>query len=376
MAQLSLSHIINVSVSQTLSGLGPFNINAVMIGTSEAPGEAFASGYQFYRTASAVADDFGSGSKTAKMANALFAQSPNILAGGGYLVIATRAGSEDLITLIQRVQKLVQFHAIMCEFSQTDDQIKAAADYVQTQVMMLLVASNDATKATVTTGLFWKIMNAKDTQTRCFLYLKDDQEAADIALAGYCGRAFSTDFSGSRTTQTMHMKDLATIDVDINMTETIFTAAEVAGADMYASFQGVAKTFSTKANTFFDRVYNRNWFKSALIVAEFNILAQTQTKVPQTEEGMTTFKGGARQVCAQGVRNGFLAPGAWTSPDTFGNQQDFIRVIGEVGYYIYSTPVALQSAADREDRNAPLTQIAAKEAGAVHEGNILVNLNA
>ena len=114
----------------------------------------------------------------------------------------------------------------------------------------------------------------------------------------------------------------------------------------------------------------------ALEVAIFNFLAQSSTKVPQTEPGMNGFKAGLITVMQQFVTNGELAPGAWNSSETFGDPQIFNQNIAQNGYYVYSQPVALQSAAARNARQAPLVQIAAKRAGAIQSANIIVVLNA
>ncbi|MCT9017190.1 DUF3383 domain-containing protein, partial [Cupriavidus gilardii] len=45
------------------------------------------------------------------------------------------------------------------------------------------------------------------------------------------------------------------------------------------------------------------------------------------------------------------------------------------GYYVYAPPIALQSQADREARKSVSFQVAAKEAGAIHTVDILVNVN-
>ena len=105
-------------------------------------------------------------------------------------------------------------------------------------------------------------------------------------------------------------------------------------------------------------------------------MAQSSTKLPQTEDGISVLKGAYRQVCEQAVANQYSAPGAWNNATTFGNQADFVRNISERGYYIYSAPIAKQLAADRAARIAPLVQIALKEAGAVHKANIIVYINA
>jgi hypothetical protein len=111
-------------------------------------------------------------------------------------------------------------------------------------------------------------------------------------------------------------------------------------------------------------------------VAGFNFLAQANTKVPQTESGMDGLKGAYRQVCQQAVSNQYVAPGTWNSGSTFGNLVDFINNITGVGYYIFSSPIATQSQATRQARQAPLVQIAIKEAGAIQESTVIVNVTA
>jgi hypothetical protein len=113
----------------------------------------------------------------------------------------------------------------------------------------------------------------------------------------------------------------------------------------------------------------------AVEVAGFNVLAQTSGKVPQTEAGMEQVKTGYRSVAEQSISNGMVGSGSWTSPDTFGDPEDFHRNIRERGYYLYSSPVALQSPADRAERKAPLCQLALKLAGAIHSSSLIVNIN-
>jgi hypothetical protein len=194
--------------------------------------------------------------------------------------------------------------------------------------------------------------------------------------SAYAGRGLSTNFSGSNTTQTMQLKDLIGITPDSSMTQTLYNKCQDAGVDVYASIQGVAKVLTSGANGFFDDVYNLQWFVIALQVAGFNCLAQSSTKIPQTENGVSALKSSYRAVCEQSVTNQFVAPGAWNSPVTFGSQADFVANIAQRGYYIFSVPVAQQSATDRADRKAPLIQIAIKLAGAVHSSTVIVNVNA
>ena len=127
--------------------------------------------------------------------------------------------------------------------------------------------------------------------------------------------------------------------------------------------------------TFFDNVYNLIWLEGELEVSGFNYLATVSSKIPQTEEGMDGLKFAYRSALDRAVLNGFIAPGAWTSPTTFGNQDSFFRAIREVGHYTYSIPIASQAASDRNLREAALIEIAVKYAGAIHSSNVIININ-
>jgi len=117
------------------------------------------------------------------------------------------------------------------------------------------------------------------------------------------------------------------------------------------------------------------WLAFALEVAGFNAIAQTSTKIPQTEPGMAILKGAYTDVLTQAVVNGFIAPGSWNSAVRFGNPADLLANVLEQGWYIYSAPVTQQSQTEREDREAPLVQIAVKYAGAIHSTNVVVFVN-
>ena len=192
----------------------------------------------------------------------------------------------------------------------------------------------------------------------------------------YAGRAFSVDFTGSNTSQTMNLKQLANVVPDTAITETFYLNSLAAGTDVYVSFDGVPCVSSSGGNDFFDNPYSDIALKFALTVAGFNYLRQTNTKIPQTESGMTGLKDSYRGVMQQFVTNGCLAPGSWTSSETLGDPVIFNNNITNKGFYVYSLPVAQQAASQRDQRIAPLVQIAGKRAGAIHSGDVLCNINA
>lgn len=377
MSQLSLANIINISVSTAPRGLGQYNTSNIAIFTSEAPTVAFDDGYKIYLSASEVVSDFASGSMTGKMAVAAFSQSPNLLQGGGYLVVIPLLVDETIEEAIIRTSGLVQYFGIITDKVISDEDIMDAAAIVQTMNKMIFFAKKAAADLDAS-AIADDVRLAGYTKTRILIYLTDatTDEASVLFAASYASRGLSTNFSGSNTTQTMHLKDLVGIQPDLTMTQTLFEKAKDVGADSYSSFQGVPKVFSTGANGFFDEVYNQCWLVGALEIAGFNYLAQSSTKVPQSEDGIGGLKGAYRQVIEQAITNQYCAAGEWTSPDTFGELEDFHRNVEERGYYIYSLPVNRQSAEDRAARLAPLIQIAVKQAGAVHSSNVIVYINA
>jgi hypothetical protein len=235
-------------------------------------------------------------------------------------------------------------------------------------------------------GLFTTVRNASQTFAFCFYYgigtdgvSAGSYQAARIAGAAYFGRLYSTNFNGSNTTSTMQMKDLVNVQPDPTVTQTVLNALSALGVDCYGSIGGLPKCFSfggTSGNFFADNTYNLEWLTFALEVALFNVIAETNTKVPQTERGIAQLKDACIQVLNQAVTNGYLAPGAWNSPDTFGDPETLDTNVAQLGYYIYSEPVGQQSEAQRAARQAPLIQIAIKLAGAVHTTTAIVYINA
>ncbi len=300
--------------------------------------------------------------------------------GTGFkLNVLAVSATETLVQAIARTQSMIFYCGIITTAIPAGAARKTTADAIQSygNKIWILPSSLEADVA----GVFTDIKNATDYATRCLLYLTgddSDEKALNSRLfaAAYAGRAFSTNFNGSNTVETMNLKSLTTILPDELITQTIWTNCQTAGVDLYVDYAGVPSVVSNGNNLFFDQVYNLFWFVAALQVAGFNALRQVSTKIPQTEPGVTLLKEAYRSVCILAVTNGYLAPGTWTSTERFGNVSDMLEQIEQRGYYLYSAPVNLQSKASREAREAPLIQIAGKEAGAIQSSNVVVNLNA
>ena len=102
MSQLPLTNIITISVTATNPGVGNYNTSNLALFTDDAPASGWTgatNGYAGYLTPTQVGLDFGTSSKTFLMANAVFSQQPNILTGGGQLIIILLQTGVQAVTL-------------------------------------------------------------------------------------------------------------------------------------------------------------------------------------------------------------------------------------------------------------------------------------
>jgi hypothetical protein len=326
------------------------------------------------------------GSETYQQAVNIFSQRPNPLSGGGQLVVYAGSGGQTLLQMIEALQPSIFFGlALYAGYNPINSEVEAAASYMQSQGLGLGVTSYLTTDAQAG-GLFVAIRNASQNFAFCFYYgigtdgsSVGSYAAARIAGAAYFGRLYSTNFDGSNTTSTMQMKDLVNVEPDPTVTQTVLTLLQNLGVDCFSSIAGLPKVFSfggASGAYFADNTYNLEWLTFALEVALFNVIAETNTKIPQTERGVALLKDAIIQVLNQAVVNGYIAPGTWNSPDTFGDPAVLDANVLQLGYYVYSQPVSQQSETARAARQAPLIQVAIKLAGAIHTVSCIVNINA
>ena len=288
------------------------------------------------------------------------------LLGTGTTVAGTDASGETLVEAISR--PTARYTGIITTLSLDDSAISAAASAIQA---MDKIWVNSWYSADDITGACATIQAASQTHTRCLVYTQG-VEKAKLFEAAYAGRAFSVNFEGSLVSQTMNLKTLANVEPDLGITQNDYNNAETAGVDLYVSYEGFPAVVSNGANSYFDVVYENMAFKFYAQNYMINALKATNTKIPQTEAGVASLTDALAQAFILFVKNGVFAAGKWNSSQTFGDPETFRKNIADQGWYIYHTPVAEQSQAEREQRIAPLIQGAGKRAGAIHEADVLI----
>jgi len=485
---LDISNIVRITVLEAGASLANANTSALALITHDNPVIPNFGEYRVYVSPEGVSKDFGAGSSTAKMANAVFAQSPNIVGGGGYLIVvpllgdakaapavinltnrnlsnlptefvitfnvngesktllinnldtadlrtfeaslnkylntagvkaalsgtlasanirfSTTAignnaslaitatgnptvgdlavilnmvgqsargadgGEEQLKEAILRSMENIYFFGVMfneiSDLPYSNSRLKEVAQLMQGMDKLLFVSTNIRDRVT---DNFQAIADGGFTHTRC-LFHGASMEDALLFQAAYASRAMSVNYNLENSALTMNLKTLNGVEKD-DINQTFYGTLQTAGTDFYANF-GVSKVISNGSNKFFDDVMNLLAIKLAVQVDLFNTLGTSPTKIKQTEEGMNFVKSNLRQVLEKFVRAGVLAPGEWNSSDTYGDAEKHKASIRQLGYWIYSLPIAQQSQADRSKRVAPPLQVAVKFAGALHSFDVVL----
>jgi hypothetical protein len=409
---LPLSIGINVTVALPGATLQPFAINNLCLISSETlttqglANLAAGPGYLVYNSLSAVQVDWGANSETYAAVSEILDQPFNPLSGNGVVLVYPQQvpGTDTFTTSINQLLNLtsaggfipVGFQPSYADYisagnaaQNTDLSVNAPAGFIVVAPTPLLTDVTTSYTATPP-GLGSLALQQGLTRLRVVYYGGTFPQfpvantagaaAARVFAAAYAGRGFSTNFNGVATCQTLNWKQLEGVSADPTITTTIWASAQANGVDVYANVGGpnlpkILCSNGAGAGDWFDNVYNLLWFQNGIQVAAYNSLASTQTKIPQTEAGMTVFKRPLRNFCAQAVQVGFLAPGTWTLPETIGVPDVCESNIEQYGYYLYSLPVSEQSTAARLARTAPLTQIAIKYAGAIQSASIVINVN-
>lgn len=301
----------------------------------------------------------------------------NAVASNGSAAVT---GAETTAMAIERLQEQIYFEGVIPARDLSTAEAVAASNYVEGMENTILFVTDIATTSFNAGGLFNSIQNNKKTHKLLYLTgatTDEKRKNAKLFMAAFASRGLSVNYQGSNSTITMTYKDLSGVPVDTNISETILNQCENFGADVYCSIEGLGKVVSFKqSGLYFDQLTNQIWLRTAVQRAAANVLLTTRTKIPQTTQGVASLVNAITNVLNQGVINGMIAPGVWNSSDTFGVLEDFHRGIRTFGYYVYFTPIAQQSQAEREARKCPVISIAAKEAGAIEHANILIYLEA
>jgi hypothetical protein len=191
-------------------------------------------------------------------------------------------------------------------------------------------------------------------------------------VASFFGRGFTVDFQKNNTTITLMFKQEPGVEGE-ELEEDQAATLKDKRCNVFVAYVNdtvIIQHGVMSGPAYWDEIHGLDWLQNAVETACFNVL-YTQPKVPQTDAGVNQLTNAIDQVLGQAVNNGLVAPGYWTGP-SFGELKtgDYLKN----GYYIYATPLALQSAADRAARLAPPIQVAVKLAGAIQFVDVAIDV--
>lgn len=254
----------------------------------------------------------------------------------------------------------------------TDDQNIAVAALIEglelERMFGVTITNTNVLDSAVTTDLASRLKALKYNRTGV------QYSANEHAYAGLFGRAFSVNFAANRSTITLMYKQepgIVAEYIDEGQAQTL----KAKNCNVFVNYVNdtvIIQYGVQSSGAYFDEIHGLSWFKDALQNAEYNLLYTSKTKVPQTDPGQNELVTTASAACEEAVNNGLAAPGQWNA-DGFGQLErgDYLPL----GYYIWTSPLALQDQSVRETRTAPPLQIALKLAGAFQELDIIVDVN-
>lgn len=275
-------------------------------------------------------------------------------------------------TVILDTQSQYWYLMTFADTSLTSDQILAVATYIQSannkHIYGVSTTDPNVPISTSTTDIAYLLKQGNFTR------VVTQYSANPYAVASLLGRAVTVNFNGNSTVITLMYKQEPSVIAE-NLNTEQANAIDAKNCNVFVNYNNgtaIIQYGKMSSGDYFDVIQDTDWLAYSIQTAVFNLLYTSSTKVPQTDAGNHLIANAIEASCAQAVANGTLAPGQWNA-NGFGQlkQGDFVTK----GYYIYAPPIYLQSQADREARKSVPFQVAAKLAGAIHDVDVIVNVN-
>ncbi|EOX6872272.1 DUF3383 family protein [Klebsiella pneumoniae] len=379
MAQgLPVSNVVNVDVIMSPVAATGRNFGALLIlGTSTVI--PVTERTRQYSAIEDIGDDFGVDSPEYEAATIFFSQSPKptLVYIGRWAKTLAEGEAGAVETLLQAVNACLQYTnwyglAIADSADLVEaDVISVAAAIEASSLSRILAVTTDDVNVLVagnTDNIGYKLKAAGYGRT-FWQYSSSSKYAAISAF----GRAFTVNFTGNNTTITLKFK------TEPGVTYETLTTTQAAAIDSingnvyvyYANDTAIIQQGVMANGDFFDERHGLDWLQNYVQTNLYNLLYTSATKIPQTDAGVTRLMTNVEASLDQAVNNGLVAPGVWNGGP-----------IGQIesgdtltkGYYVYADSVDNQAQSDREARKSPVIQAALKLAGAIHYGDVQINV--
>ena len=228
---------------------------------------------------------------------------------------------------------------LFADTSLTIPQHLAVAEFIQgtntNHIYGITTTNDDVLDATVDDDIASQLKAR--SYTRTFVQYSKNR----YAVASFLGRALTVNFEASKSTLTMMYKTEPGVVAE-HLTSTQANTLEAKRCNVFVGYNNdtaILQHGVMSGPAWFDEIHGLDWLSGRIQTDVYNALYTSPTKIPQTDAGNHLLATIIEAACAQGVRNGLLAPGVWNSAG-FGEieQGDFLPK----GYYIHQPPIALQ----------------------------------
>ena len=379
MAQgLPVSNVVNVDVIMSPVAATGRNFGALLIlGTSTVI--PVTERIRQYSAIEDIGDDFGVDSPEYEAATIFFSQSPKptLVYIGRWAKTLAEGEAGAVETLLQAVNASLQYTnwyglAIADSADLVEaDVISVAAAIEASSLSRILAVTTDDVNVLVagnTDNIGYKLKAAGYGRT-FWQYSSSSKYAAISAF----GRAFTVNFTGNNTTITLKFKTEPGVTYE-TLTTTQAAAIDAINGNVYvyyANDTAIIQQGVMANGDFFDERHGLDWLQNYVQTNLYNLLYTSTTKIPQTDTGVTRLMTNVEASLDQAVNNGLVAPGVWNG-GPIGQIQSGDTLTK--GYYVYADAVSSQAQSDREARKSPVIQAAIKLAGAIHYGDVQINV--
>ncbi len=349
---IPVSEVVNVEIttSATVQPLPGFGIMLAVIK------DGTAVGIQKYNSIEEVAVDFPSGEENV-MATTYFSQQPR--PEEFWIGSWDFTGAETVTEALDRLQAAdSDWYSFAFDKAVRDDSdVESAASWTEARTKQFYTVSNDvASYDENSTTDTLAILNIAQYRRTFLMYSSFVDEYPEVSAFA---RAATVDFDFENSTITLKFKQEPGISTE-SLTTTQLSALEAKGGNAYITVGGnpmISNSIMVKGiGTYQDTVHGVDWLTSEIENGVFNLLYQTPTKIPVTDEGASRIVQRVNKALSKGVSNGLIAPS--------GETVDGVYLA--VGYQVTVGKVADMSLTDRQQRKAPPIAFVAIGAGAIH----------
>jgi len=281
---------------------------------------------------------------------------------GSVATLGANATGETITEAHTRIEGKVFYYAILTNLRMEDTLCQETATSIQATKKMLFLSF---ASTTAISGIAKTIKDAGLVRTKCRIYTNGIFDAILMNVASV-SKLLGVNYNGVSTAKTINNKRLQGISPDNNLTQSLVTEARTQGLTMYSNIAGIPQVINGGGNGYDDNQINLDSLSLSIQYGVANVLVQTTTRIPQTEEGVTNIESAIRRVCNQFVTNGCIGLGLEWTGETFGNPDVFKSAIAQDGFYIFSSPITSLTSTQRENREAPPIQIAVQFSGAIY----------